>query len=224
MDEDILTAFFLSLRVATISTLFVAITGTALAYILARKNFFGKNLIDSLLTLPMVMPPTIVGFYLIILLGKNGIIGSYIYRWTGLNLMFTWQAAVIAAYVVSLPLMVKTVRTAIESIDENIIKTSYSLGHSEGETFFKIIFPLIRKGFLTGFIISFVRALGEFGATLIFAGNIPGKTETMPIMIYSLVVSGEWDRANLIVAFYSLFSIIAVLLSLKLSERSVRPC
>ncbi len=218
MDNEIISAFYLSIKVALISTSLVALSGVVIAYFLARKSFAGKNLIDSVLTLPMVLPPTVVGFYLVMILGKNGIIGAQIYRWTGFNIMFTWQAAVTASFVVSLPLMIKTVKVAIESVDDSLVKTSLSLGHSEIETFFRVILPLIGRGVITGLTLAFIRSLGEFGATLMLAGNIPGKTATMPTLIYSVMSSGEWERANFIVLFYTMFSVTVMLVTVKLSE------
>ncbi len=218
MDNEIISAFYLSIKVALISTSLVALSGVVIAYFLARKSFAGKNLIDSVLTLPMVLPPTVVGFYLVMILGKNGIIGAQIYRWTGFNIMFTWQAAVAASFVVSLPLMIKTVKVAIESVDDSLVKTSLSLGHSEIETFFRVILPLIGRGVITGLTLAFIRSLGEFGATLMLAGNIPGKTATMPTLIYSVMSSGEWERANFIVLFYTMFSVTVMLVTVKLSE------
>ena len=196
----------LSLQVAGLATLLVLVSGIGLAYVLARKNFFGKEVLDIFLTLPLVLPPTVTGYYLIILFGRNGILGRTIYDWTGWTIMFTWEAAVLASYVVSLPLMLKTARAALEAVDPNLINASYTLGHSEWRTLFRVILPLARKGLLAGTVLTFARALGEFGATLMVAGNIPGKTDTMPLAIYTLAGSGEWSRANFMVIFLTLIS------------------
>ncbi|MCX5901970.1 MAG: ABC transporter permease subunit, partial [Proteobacteria bacterium] len=127
-------------------------------------------------------------------------------NWTGFSIMFTWYAAVLASFVVALPLMIKTSRAAMESIDRNLISASYTLGHSEFETFLKIILPLSRKGIIAGTVLSFARAMGEFGATLMLAGNIPGKTDTMPLAIYTSASSGDWSKANVMVIFFTLIS------------------
>ncbi|GBE01409.1 MAG TPA: molybdate ABC transporter permease subunit [Nitrospirae bacterium] len=206
MNNSVLFSLKLSFQVASVATLLVMLVGGLIAYLLARKDFKGRTLLDILITLPLVLPPTVTGYYLIILFGRNGFVGSFVYAWTGWSIMFTWYAAVLASFVVALPLMIKTTRAAIESVDENLIDASYSLGHSELETAVKVILPLSKKGILAGVVLSFARALGEFGATLMIAGNIPGRTDTMPIAIYSLANSGEWSRANFMVLFLTLIS------------------
>jgi molybdate transport system permease protein len=138
----------------------------------------------------------VTGYYLIIAFGRNGFIGKHLYEMTGWSIMFTWYAAVLASFVVALPLMIKTTRAAIESVDKNLINASYTLGHSEFMTAVKVILPLAKKGIFAGTVLSFARALGEFGATLMVAGNIPGKTDTMPLAIYSLASSGDWQQAS----------------------------
>ncbi len=186
----------LSLQVAAVATIFVLIFGVTVAYFLARKNFKGKEVLDVLFTLPLVLPPTVTGYYLIIAFGRNGFIGRYLYELTGWSIMFTWYAAVLASFVVALPLMIKTSRAAIESVDKNLINASFTLGHTETGTALKVILPLAKKGIIAGAVLSFARALGEFGATLMLAGNLPGKTDTMPLAIYSLAGSGDWDKAG----------------------------
>lgn len=206
MSSEFLFPFMLSFKVAIVSTLMVVISGVLIAYFLARRHFAGKEILDVLLTLPMVLPPTVTGYYLIILFGRNGFIGSYIYELTGWSLMFTWQAAVIASYVVSLPLMIKSARAAMEGVDENLVNASFTLGISEVETAWRIILPLAKKGIMAGAVLSFARGIGEFGATLMLAGNIPGKTNTMPLSIYSLANSGEWEKGHIMVFFLTVFS------------------
>jgi len=183
------------------------------------KNFRGKELLDVFFTLPLVLPPTVTGYYLIILFGRNGFIGRLIYGWTGWSVMFTWYAAVLASFVVALPLMIKTTRAAIESVDRNLIYASYTLGHSELETAFRVTLPLAKKGILAGTILSFARAIGEFGATLMIAGNIPGKTDTMPLSIYSHASSGDWLTANGMVIFFTLMSGIFLYVANRFTKR-----
>lgn len=221
MDSSILFSLRLSLQVASIATFFVILIGVSVAYLFARKDFKGKEFLDIIFTLPLVLPPTVTGYYLIVIFGRNGIVGKFIYEWTGWTIMFTWYAAVLASFVVALPLMIKTARAAIESVDKNLINASYTLGHSEFETAVKVILPLAKRGIIAGSVLSFARAMGEFGATLMVAGNIPGKTDTMPIAIYTLASSGEWSKANGMVILLTLTSGIFLYLANRYSRRVV---
>jgi len=209
----------LSLQVAGIATLLVLLSGIWVAYALARKDFWGKELLDIVLTLPLVMPPTVTGYYLVIIFGRNGVVGKMIYHWTGWTIMFTWQAAVLASFVVAFPLLLKTARAAMEAVDLNLIQASYTLGHSEWETAIRVVFPLARKGILAGAVLTFARAMGEFGATLMLAGNIPGKTDTMPLAIYTLAAGGEWSQANFMVLFFTGISGLFLYLANRFSQR-----
>ncbi len=219
MDDSLLFSLKLSVQVAAVATMFVVIVGLSAAYVLSRKDFLGKELLDILLTLPLVLPPTVTGYYLIVLFGRNGLLGRHLYAWTGWSIMFTWYAAVLASFVVALPLMVKTARAAIESVDENLIRASYTLGHSEYWTTIKVILPLAKKGIIAGTILSFARAMGEFGATLMIAGNIPGRTNTMPLAIYSATAGGDRSQATIMVIVFTLFSGLFLYVASKLSRR-----
>ncbi len=221
MEDSLLFSLRLSVQVATAATFFVIIAGLPAAYVLARKEFRGRDLFDIFLTLPLVLPPTVTGYYLIVLFGRNGFLGQYLYAWTGWSVMFTWYAAVLASFVVALPLMVKTSRAAIESVDENLIRASYTLGHTEYWTALKVILPLARKGIIAGTILSFARAMGEFGATLMLAGNIPGRTNTMPLAIYSAASSGERSHAAVMVIVFTVISGIFLYAANKLSRRVI---
>jgi len=221
MEESILFSLRLSLQVATAATVLVVLIGTGMAFILARKNFRGKEILDIFLTLPLVLPPTVTGYYLILFMGRNGLVGKYLFHWTSWSIMFTWYAAVLASFIVALPLMIKTTRAAIESVDTNLIKVSYTLGHGELKTFFRVILPLSRKGMIAGAVLSFARAMGEFGATLMVAGNIPGKTNTMPIAIYTSASSGDWSKANMMVVFFTLVSATFLYIANKLSKKMI---
>lgn len=221
LDESVLFSMRLSLQVAMAATSFVVIAGVAAAYLLARKNFAGKEFLDMILTLPLVLPPTVTGYYLIIIFGRNGFVGKIIYDWTGWTIMFTWYAAALASFVVALPLMIKTARAAIESVDRNLINASYTLGHSEFDTALKVILPLAKRGIIAGTVLSFARAMGEFGATLMLAGNLPGKTDTMPIAIYSLAAGGEWGEAHIMVAILTLMSGVFLYLANKCSKKVI---
>lgn len=221
MDNSILFSMRLSLQVAAVATVFIVVIGSAVAYFLARREFRGKELIDILFTLPLVLPPTVTGYYLVILFGRNGAIGRPLHEWTGWTVMFTWYAAVLASFVVALPLMIKTARAAIESVDKNLINASCTLGHSELETALKVILPLAKRGIIAGAVLSFARALGEFGATLMLAGNLPGRTDTMPIAIYALAGSGEWSTAHGMVLLLTLMSALFLYLANRYSRRIV---
>jgi molybdate transport system permease protein len=219
MESSLLFSLRLSMQVAAVATVFVIVTGVAVAYFLAIKGFRGKEFLDVILTLPLVLPPTVTGYYLIVIFGRNGFIGGSIYEWTGWSIMFTWQAAVLASFVVALPLMIKTTRAAIESVDQSLIYASYTLGRNKWETALRVVLPLSKKGIVAGAVLSFARAMGEFGATLMVAGNIPGKTNTMPLSIYSLVNSGDWSKANTLVVFLTVLSGMFLYAANKFSRR-----
>lgn len=214
-------ALKLSLLIACVSTVMVGAIGLALAFLLAKRNFRGKELLDAILTMPLVLPPTVTGYYLIVLLGRRGILGEFIYDWTGWTFAFTWQGAVIAAIVVALPLMIKASRAGIESVNPNYEIASYTLGKSELETFFRVILPLAKRGILAGIVLSFARALGEFGATLMIAGNIPGKTQTMPLAIYEAVAAGEERQAQILALVLTTVSIAAIYVTNKISRSNI---
>ncbi len=221
MDDSLVFSLRLSFQVGFAATLLVVLVGTGFAYVLARKNFKGKEFLDILLTLPLVLPPTVIGYYLIILMGRSGFIGSFIYRWTDWSIMFTWYAAVIASFIVALPLIIKTTRAAIESVDPNLINASYTLGHGELTTALRVILPLAKKGIIAGAVLSFARAMGEFGATLMVAGNIPGKTNTMPLTIYTSVSSGDWSTAHIMVVMFTLMSGVFLYIANQFSRKGI---
>lgn len=221
MDNSTLFSMKLSLQVAAVATVFVVIAGTTIAYVLARREFRGREVLDVFVTLPLVLPPTVTGYYLIMVFGRNGLIGKAIYQWTGFTIMFTWYAAALASFVVSLPLMIKTARAAIESVDRNLINAAYTSGHGEAETALKVILPLARKGIIAGAVLSFARAMGEFGATLMLAGDIPGRTDTMPIAIYSVASSGEWTQAHAMVILLTIMSGVFLYMAGTYSKRGV---
>jgi len=221
MEGTLLFSLRLSVQVALAATFLIVMVGVTVAYVLASKDFKGKEFIDILFTLPLVLPPTVTGYYLIILFGRNGLIGRLLYDWTGWGIMFTWYAAVFASFVVALPLMIRTTRAAIESVDKSLINASLTLGHSEFETALRVVLPLAKRGILAGAVLSFARAMGEFGATLMVAGNIPGKTNTMPIAIYTSASSGDWSKANLMVIFFSLMSGLFLYIANQFTKRTI---
>lgn len=213
MNEQIWFSIKLSLLVSALSTVFVALIGGAIAYLLATREFRGKIILEVLITLPLIMPPTVTGYYLIMILGRNGFLGKLLYEIAGWSIMFTWQAAVLASFIISLPLMVRTTQAAIASVDITMRDTATMLGYSEWQTALKVVLPLAKKGILAGVVLAFARAMGEFGATLMVAGNIPGRTSTMPLAIYSYVVSGDWEKAHSLVLLLTLTSGLFIFLA-----------
>ncbi len=198
---------WLSLRVAVLATAISLGVGLALAYILARYRFRGREVLDSLVTLPIVLPPTVLGYYLLVLLGRDTFLGRAFESVFGFPLVFTWQAAVVAATLHSIPLLVKSARAALESVDHNMENAARTLGASEWRIFFQVTLPLARRSILAATVFAFARALGDFGVTIMIAGNIPGRTQTMAVAIYDAVQSGDTLLANLMVLIISALAI-----------------
>jgi len=221
-NNMIFSALKLSILVVSISTLIIAVVGTAFGFLLARRRFYGKELLDAVLTLPMVLPPTVTGYYLILLLGRRGLLGAPLYDLTGWSVTFTWVAAVVASTVVAVPLMVKSARAAIESVNHDYENVSRIMGKGEWETFFRVTLPLAKKGILAGVILSFARAFGEFGATMMLAGNISGKTQTMPLAIYEAMAAGEDAVAAWLAVILTGISLMVVYLTNRLSRPAER--
>jgi molybdate transport system permease protein len=220
MSPEALSALTLSVRVAVVATLLNAALGIPLAYLLARGAFRGRVLVDLLVTLPLVLPPTVTGYYLIALLGRRGWLGAPLYALTGWSVAFTWYAAVVAATVMALPLLVRTARAAIESVDHELEKAARTLGRSEWRTVLEVTLPLARNGIIAGLVLAFARALGEFGATLMLAGNIPGKTTTVPLAIYTAVETGETGEAVGLVLALTVLSGVVLVVAGRLGARA----
>ncbi len=217
--NEIAFSLQLSIMVASIATIIVAVVGTTFGYILARIEFRGRSLLDAICSLPLVLPPTVVGYYLLEFFGKRGVIGSLFYTWFGWTPLFTWQAAVIASCVIAFPIMVKTSRAAFESLDLNYELVAFTMGKTRMQTIRSVTLPLAARGLCAGVALSFARALGEFGATLMVAGNIPGRTQTMPLAIYQATQSGNDALANTLVLVLTVTSIMVLLLLNKLGSR-----
>ncbi len=201
---------WISIKTATISTIITFFLGLVISYWMANFNGKYKGIIDGLFTLPLILPPTVVGFFLLLICGKNGPIGKILELFDR-SLIFSWSATVIAAIVISFPMMYRTTRSAFEQIDTNIISSARTLGLSEFKIFYKIAIPLSMPGIIGGVVLSFARAMGEFGATLMIAGNIPGRTQTMPLAIFFAAEGGDMKKAMLwviIIVALSLFLII----------------
>lgn len=205
------TALALSLQVAGWATGINLVLGVAVGLLLARGRFPGRDLLDTVLTLPMVMPPTVLGYYLLVLIGRHGTLGAWLHETFGINLIFTLKGAVIAATVVSFPLVFKPARAAFEAVDGQLEQAARVFGLAEAAVFFRVTLPLAWRGILAGVLLAFARALGEFGATLMVAGSIPGKTQTLSVAVYEAVQAGQDGAANLLVLITSVVC-IAVLL------------
>ncbi|MEE8396655.1 MAG: molybdate ABC transporter permease subunit [bacterium] len=198
---------WLTLQVSFTATFFSVALGLVLAWVLARRQFYGRHLLDAVLMQPMVIPPTVLGYYLLVAFGRGSALGSLLENWLGLTLVFTWRGAVLAAMVASLPLFIKPARAAFESVDRELENAARLLGKSDWAVFRTITLPLAWRGVLAGGVMAFARAVGDFGTTLMVAGNIPGKTQTLSIAIYDAVQSGEQGRANALVLLVTVFSV-----------------
>lgn len=201
--EGAWVALGLTLKVAGWATALNLVLGVAVGYAMARARFAGRDVLDAVLTLPMVMPPTVLGYYLLVLIGRNGPIGAFLQQHFGITLIFSFTGAVIAATVVAFPLVMKSARAAFETIDPQFEKAARVLGLSPLAVFFRVTLPLARRGILAGLLLAFARALGEFGATLMVAGSIPGRTQTLSIAVYEAVQAGEDATANVLVVIVS---------------------
>lgn len=211
---------WISLKVAAMATVITFFLGLMAAWLVLKMKR-GRAVVDGLLSLPMVLPPTVVGFFLLMALGKNSFFGNML-REMGFEALFTWQGAVVAAAAVSFPIMYRTARGALEQVDENLINAGRTLGMSEGSIFLRIMIPLSRPGIAAAAILSFARALGEFGATIMLAGNIPGKTQTMSIAIYTAMQSGDRSKAYIWVAIVMAISFAVMLLMNVWNDRQSR--
>jgi molybdate transport system permease protein len=214
----VLVPLWLTLKVALIATLLAGAAGIGLAWWMARRRFPGQGFVDAVLMLPMVLPPTVLGYYLIVLIGRNGVLGQYLDRWFGINLIFTWQGAVIAAAIVSLPLIYKAARAAFEDVDPRFAHAARTLGAGELELFLRVSLPLAVRGIAAGLMLAFARAIGEFGATLMIAGNLPGKTQTLSIAVYDAVQAGNDAQALWLTLVISLVCIAVLVVSGRLLQ------
>jgi molybdate transport system permease protein len=217
--DQALIPLLLTLKVSGCATLLVLIVSVVLAYVLTRYKFWGWDILDALLTLPLVMPPTVLGYYLLVLIGKHGWIGHWLYENFNINLIFTWQGAVIAAAVASFPLIYRSVRAGFEDVDHKLENAARVLGASEFEVFTRVTIPLAKNAIIAGTMLAFARAMGEFGATLMVAGSLPGKTQTLSLAVYDAVQVGQNNLANLLVIIASAVCIVVIVTSSKLFGR-----
>jgi molybdate transport system permease protein len=194
----------LSLSVAGLATLLCLPIGICLAWILARKNFWGKSILNSAIHLPLVLPPVVTGYLLLLTFGKHGIVGKFLSDYFHFTLAFRWTGAALAAGLMALPLMVRAVRLSMEAIDENVMDSASTLGASHMQKFYYIVLPLAAPGIAVGTILTFIKALGEFGATITFVSSIPGETQTLSLAIHSLLQTPDGDFAAMRLIIISL--------------------
>ncbi|MGH7468211.1 MAG: molybdate ABC transporter permease subunit [Longimicrobiales bacterium] len=214
------SALFLSIQVTAVATVIIALLGLPLAHVLARRTFPGKSLVETGILLPLVLPPSVIGYYLLVGLGSQ----SPLTNWTGWTVLFTWQAAAIASAVVGMPLMVQAARAAIESVNPALENTARVLGSSELEVFLRITLPLAGRGVAAGLVLGAARAFGEFGATLMVAGNIPQRTQTVPLAIYDAIQAGRDRDATMLVLLTTTlaFASIWVVRALQQTRRAMQ--
>lgn len=215
LSEYEISALLLSLKVASVAVLFSLPLGIVCAWVLARKNFPGKALFDSFIHLPLVLPPVVIGYILLVSMGRQGVIGSFLYEWTGLSFSFSWRGAALAAAIVSFPLMVRAIRLSFEAVDIKLEQAARTLGSSPLRVFFTITLPLTLPGIVSGMVLAFARSLGEFGSTITFVSNIPDETRTIPLAMYSFIQTpgAEHEAARLCI-----IAIIIAVLSLTASQ------
>lgn len=208
-------AVMLSLKVSSIAVLFSLPFGILMAWILVRCRFPGKSLLDSIIHLPLVLPPVVVGYLLLIGLGRRGVIGQYLYDWFGFSFAFSWRGAALASAVIAFPLMVRAIRLALEAVDPRLEQAARTLGAGRWRVFFTITLPLTLPGIIVGTVLAFARSLGEFGATITFVSNIPDETRTLPLAMFTLI---ETPGAEGAAARLCIIAIVLALLSLLISE------
>lgn len=215
-------ALYLSMLVSCWAVVGSLPFGILCAWILARLNFPGKTLFDGVIHLPLVLPPVVVGYFLLVVLGRRGVIGSLLLEWFDITLAFTWKGAAIASAVVAFPLMVRAIRLSLESVDRGLEQAARTLGCGPLRTFFTVTLPLVAPGVLTGVILAFARSLSEFGATITFVSNIPGETRTLPIALYALTQVPGGDEAALRLCVISVVVAFAALLASEILSRRMQ--
>jgi len=214
--DGIWTPLLLSLKVAGWATALNAVLGVLAGWALARWRSPLRDVVDAFLTLPLVLPPTVLGYYLLVLVGRRGVLGAWLDK-IGIELVFTWQGAVVAATVVAFPLVLKSARAAFEGVDHQLENAARVLGVGEAGIFFRVTVPLARRGIVAGVLLAFARALGEFGATLMVAGNLPGRTQTLSVAIYEAVQAGDDNTANLLVLVTSVTCVVLLVVAGRLA-------
>jgi molybdate transport system permease protein len=223
LTPEEMAALWLSAKVAFFCTLLILVPGVLLGWVLARKRFFGKALLDSVVHLPLVLPPVVPGFLLLLLFGSQGFLGKWLQETFGISIAFTWMGAVVASAIMALPLMVRSARLAVSQVDRGLELTAQSLGAHPLRVFFSITLPLALPGILTGMVLAFSRSLGEFGATITFVGNIEGETRTLPLAIYTYTqIPGGDVPALRLVLLSLLLAFAALYFSNVMEQRALR--
>ena len=222
MNPAVAAPLLLSLEVAALATLIALVAGIACARALGRGQGWLRDIAEALLTLPLVLPPTVLGYYLLVLLGRHGAIGAWLHDRLGIDLIFTWQAAVIAAAIAAFPLILRAARAAFSEVDVQLEQAARSLGDSELRVFLRVSLPLAWRGVLAGALLAFARAMGEFGATLMVAGSLPGRTQTLSIAIYNAVMAGNDDEARAMVLASLAASVVMLVVAARVLERGRR--
>jgi molybdate transport system permease protein len=212
-------ALLLSLRVGLVSVVFSLPVGLAVAWLLARRDFTGKTLLNGLIHLPLVLPPVVVGFALLVLFGRNGAVGSWLYEVFGITFAFDWKGAALASAVMAFPLMVRAMRLSLENVDRRLEAAARTLGAGQPKVFATVTLPLMSPGILTGAILAFARSVGEFGATITFVSNIPGETRTLPLALYALTQVPGGDQAAWRLTAISVALAMAALIASELVAR-----
>ncbi|MDR5683630.1 MAG: molybdate ABC transporter permease subunit [Armatimonadota bacterium] len=212
---------WISLKVASLATLIASATGVGLAWLLATSRFRGRGIVEALTSLPLTLPPTVLGYYLLVLLGRGSRFGMWVEATFGVSLVFTWQGAVVAAAVPSLPLVVRTVRAAFADVPTEILEAARMDGAGRIQQFVHVLVPLAQRGIVAGVSLGFARALGDFGTTLMVAGNIPGRTQTMPIALYDAVQAGRWEMAATLAVLLAVVAVGVLIAVGRLGERVI---
>lgn len=208
----------LSLQVATLATAIDVVVGIAIGWLLARSRWPGRDLLGALFSLPLILPPTVLGYYLLVALGRQSPIGVWLDA-IGLPLVFTWRGAVVASSIAAIPLIVQSARAALESVDSELENVARTLGRSEWDILATITLPLAWRGLFAGTMLCFARALGDFGATLMVAGNIPGRTQTLPLAIYDAVQSNNLSAANTMVIAITISALVLLIVAQRVARR-----
>jgi molybdate transport system permease protein len=217
MDTSLWITLALTLKVAAWATAINLVLGITAGWLLARHRFPGREFVNAVLTLPLVLPPTVIGYYLLVVIGKRGWLGQWLNESFGITLIFTWQGAVIAATVVAFPLVLSSARTAFEAVDPQLEKAARVLGLNEWAVFFRVTVPMAWPGIMAGAVLVFARSLGEFGATLMVAGSIPGRTQTLSVAVYEAVQAGDDATARKLIVIISVSCIVMLLIAGRLA-------
>ena len=222
MDASVWITLALTLKVAAWATAVNLVLGVSAGWLLARRHFPGRDFVSAVLTLPLVLPPTVMGYYLLVVIGKRGWLGQWLHETFGITLIFTWQGAVIAATVVAFPLLLSSARAAFEAVDPQLEKAARVLGLNEWAVLFRVTMPMAWPGIMAGALLVFARSLGEFGATLMVAGSIPGRTQTLSVAVYEAVQAGDDATANKLIAIISVTCIVMLLAAGRLAPSTRR--